>query len=610
MDNNKRDFAAVLKAQLSEAIAKHKNYKVLTKPTKVAERINIRCPKHGIFSQVFRSFITSEIPCAKCRADARRVTTDDFLVRAKKKHKIKFDYSNTLYVDGQTKVTIRCLKHGDFDILPHVHLRGAGGCKGCKTGKLSQKEFIDKSKKLFPRRYDYNATVFDGTTKEVTIICKKKGHGAFTQLAGNHLTGREGCHKCARLNAGRPEEQSSVSARTAQRGSELIARRISQKEFERRARKKHKNRYDLSEAVYETQSDPVRVICKSHGPFQIAPHNLWRGGNCPKCAKAEAGNAHRLNPIVFLERARLKHGNKYDLSQVKYTVAKAKIKPICKIHGPFTVLPANFLRGTGCPKCASSTQITTMNAAAMRKNIVNDFIAVHGDKYDYSKVKYQGICAKVTIICNQHGPFEQSPRNHLDDKGCPQCGNQARTEAQRLTQSEVLARFKEIHGERFDYSKFHYKDSKTKSTIICREVGHGPFQMNAQAHFNEQACPRCAEPKGERRISKWLSEHSIEHVPQFGILPKGKESDRYRLRYDFLLPAHNILIEFDGEQHYRPVRFHGISEEKSKEIFAITKKRDRAKNKWAKQNGYQLLRIRFDANTIQMLEETLLQQEI
>lgn len=59
----------------------------------------------------------------------------------------------------------------------------------------------------------------------------------------------------------------------------------------------------------------------------------------------------------------------------------------------------------------------------MKKLTTEEFIArakeVHGDKYDYSKVEYANKDAKVTIICPEHGPFEQKPHNHLMGNGVP-----------------------------------------------------------------------------------------------------------------------------------------------------------------------------------------------
>lgn len=317
---------------------------ILSKAKSSIAKLRIRCAKHGVFRQSTRQFLSVETPCPKCRAEARRVTTEDFISRAKRKHKNRFDYTSTIYVDGKTKVKIHCNKHGSFETLPHLHLRGKGGCVGCKTGKLSQEEFILKSKNIFPNRYNYSETIYSDTTKNVLIRCKKVGHGSFTQNAGNHLSGREGCSFCARSVTGRNPLITS-STRSSNRKSELISKRLSQEEFEKRVWKKHKNRYDLSQAVYKTQYDNVNIICKKHGLFTILPYNFWRGGNCPDCSKELTGKDHRIDPKLFLKKARETHKLRYDLSQVNYIKSTIKIKPICEQHGPFEVLPYNFLKG-------------------------------------------------------------------------------------------------------------------------------------------------------------------------------------------------------------------------------------------------------------------------
>lgn len=60
------------------------------------------------------------------------------------------------------------------------------------------------------------------------------------------------------------------------------------------------------------------------------------------------------------------------------------------------------------------------------EQFIADAVAVHGDQYDYSKVKYLSAKTKVTITCPEHGEFEQTPTNHLRSQGCPKCGHTIR----------------------------------------------------------------------------------------------------------------------------------------------------------------------------------------
>jgi hypothetical protein len=111
------------------------------------------------------------------------------------------------------------------------------------------------------------------------------------------------------------------------------------------------------------------------------------------------------------------HGDKYDYINVKYVSSSKKVKITCKIHGEFSQSPTNHLRGYGCSKCGGSNTCTTLEFITNSKKL-------HGDIYDYSKVKYTRNRTKVCIGCKTHGSFLVSPNDHLNKKsGCPKCAN-------------------------------------------------------------------------------------------------------------------------------------------------------------------------------------------
>ena len=117
---------------------------------------------------------------------------------------------------------------------------------------------------------------------------------------------------------------------------------------------------------------------------------------------------------------------------------------------------------------------------------------IHGDKYDYSKVEYCGAHTKVCIICPTHGEFWQTPAKHLSGKGCKKCGIERTNASNRLTTEEFIRRAKEIHGDKYDYSKTNYIDAKTKVTIICPI--HGEFVQNPVSHLHGgHGCRICAK---------------------------------------------------------------------------------------------------------------------
>ena len=124
-----------------------------------------------------------------------------------------------------------------------------------------------------------------------------------------------------------------------------------------------------------------------------------------------------------------------------------------------------------------------------RQEFINEAVAVHGNKYDYSKVEYKENKTKVEIICPDHGPFWQKPNNHLNGQGCGQCNGGYRSNEETFKQKA-----REVHGNKYDYSKVHYQTSQTKAEIICPI--HGSFYQKPNNHLNGRGCPECASHKG------------------------------------------------------------------------------------------------------------------
>ena len=103
------------------------------------------------------------------------------------------------------------------------------------------------------------------------------------------------------------------------------------------------------------------------------------------------------------------------------------------------------------------------------EDFISKAIAVHGEKYDYSKVEYVNALTKVTIICPIHGAFEQKPANHLRGHGCPYCGGSAKHTTEQFIESA-----RKIHGNKYDYSQVEYVTNRTPVKIICPI--HGVFE--------------------------------------------------------------------------------------------------------------------------------------
>ena len=191
----------------------------------------------------------------------------------------------------------------------------------------------------------------------------------------------------------------------------------------------------------------------------------------------------KLTTEDFIRRAKEVHGDKYDYSKVDYIDNRTKVCIICPEHGEFWQQPRNHLLGQACPKCAYKTRWESRGRITT-ENFIKKARKAHGDKYDYSKVEYKGTHTKVCIICQEHGEFLQTPHNHLHSQGCLACSGR-----KQLTTEEFIHRAKEVHGDKYDYSKVEYINSHTKVKIICPI--HGEFEQEPNSHLEGKGCPNC-----------------------------------------------------------------------------------------------------------------------
>ena len=177
----------------------------------------------------------------------------------------------------------------------------------------------------------------------------------------------------------------------------------------------HGAKYDYSKVKYINNRTKVCIICPIHGEFYQTPLNHSQGHGCPNCADSGI----KLTEERFIKLAKDIHGNKYDYSNVSYVNAHTKIHIVCPKHGKFLQRPNDHLNGCGCPICAN--EIKGKYQISNRGKFINDAKKIHGNKYNYSKIKYINNRTKVCIICKEHGEFWQMPHNHLQGDGCPKC---------------------------------------------------------------------------------------------------------------------------------------------------------------------------------------------
>ena len=267
----------------------------------------------------------------------------------------------------------------------------------------------------------------------------------------------------------------------------------------------------------------------------------------------------KLTTDEFIKKAKKVHGNKYDYSLVEYINSGIKVKIICPKHGVFEQNSHSHLQNHGCPYCSESKKLT-------REEFIEKSKKVHGDKYDYSLVEYKTNHNKVKIICPNHGEFNQSPNSHLNKSGCPECSGNI-----NLSTEKFIDKSRKIHGNKYDYSLVEYKNNHNKVKIIC--YIHGIFEQNPHNHCKGGNCPKCV---GNTLFTKEIFIEKSNNV----------HGDKYNYSKE-----HNTCIEFDGEQHFKSMKFFG-----GEKSFEKNKIRDLIKNEYCKNNNIKLIRIKFNEN--------------
>lgn len=259
----------------------------------------------------------------------------------------------------------------------------------------------------------------------------------------------------------------------------------------------------------------------------------------------------KLTTEEFIERSKKVHGDRYDYSSTIYIDMNKKVIIVCHKHGPFMQTAIRHIHGSGCKKCAMET-LHTGNFQGVQGFIDN----IHPDyksKYDLSQLVYKGQKYKVTVICPKHGPWQASPK-HIPTKNttvmnganCPECAR----DRQRSTTEEFITKAKAMKKPFISFEKVSYINNHTKVCFTCAK--HGDFWTRPNDYLNDCGCPSCHMSAGESKLEEILKKYDLEYKRQVRI-PECKY--KRVLPFDFGIYENGklkMLIEYQGEQHYRP----------------------------------------------------------
>ena len=299
-------------------------------------------------------------------------------------------------------------------------------------------------------------------------------------------------------------------------------------------------KYDYSKFAYNGMHHKSCIICSEHGEIWQTPHAHLKGQGCPKCGLMSRTKKRQYNNEVFIRKAREVHGGKYDYSKVDYKDSQTYVTIICTVHGEFKQKPYNHLQGQGCPKCYNDER-----GVKLKKNFsdfINELKQIYGNKYDFSHYNYINYNTREELTCHKHGVFYRSPYELLNGRECPICMKKERKIRTKITNfNKFLEKAREIHGNKYDYSKAKYVGCYTPIEIICPI--HGIFLQKPTYHLSGNGCQKCATDMIKSNAEMEIT----EFIKGFGYDVKTSVRDiipPYEL--DIYVPDKKIAIEYDG----------------------------------------------------------------
>ena len=358
------------------------------------------------------------------------------------------------------------------------------------------------------------------------------------------------------------------------------------KSFVEKSESIHGKTYDYSLVKYTNSKAKVNIICRTHGSFsQRADMHISKNKpqGCPKCNKS-----FKLTTESFIEKAIEIHGNKYNYSKSVYLSARKKIIITCPIHGDFLQLGKVHINNRGgCPFCGIESKIKAKDM------LIEELFIKFGYNYTFKIDNYIGENSKILIQCPKHGEcIKKASVLICSIFACKQCALENRSKLLTHSTEKFIYMSNKIHNNFYDYSLSIYSGNKTKLKIICPE--HGEFNQSPSDHKQGKGCPKCYYSKGELKVENFLKNKKINFISQKRFIDCVYKQP---LPFDFYLKDYNTCIEFDGAQHFIPVKFWG-----GIEGLLQSKERDKIKNEYCKKNKINLIRIKYTDNIEDILE--------
>lgn len=339
---------------------------------------------------------------------------------------------------------------------------------------------------------------------------------------------------------------------------------------------------NLISKEYKNFKSNLEFICNKHkdkGVQLNSYRNARRGLCCHYCGKENSINSRKISEK---ELEKITENAGFIFVGTELINHKRKIIYKCKKHidkGEQNAEVANMRKSNGnCPYCLNRCRTTESFKQEMK--VINPNIEIIGE--------YINVHTKIKCKCNIDGYEWSTTPDSLINRptGCYKCSCRKTGERCRKTNSNFLLQLKNVNPNIIPLE--NYIDDHTKIKCLCTIHEHVWYVAPNKILHWKTGCPKCASYHNENKLDtildKWGYNYELQKKFPDCIDKKPLPFDRY-------LPDFNILIEYDGEQHYFPIRFGDISNEQAKEKFDKVCLHDNIKNKYCKDNNIPLIRI-------------------
>lgn len=324
----------------------------------------------------------------------------------------------------------------------------------------------------------------------------------------------------------------------------------------------------------------IDYMCKNHiekGVFTTSASNISRLSGCPYCTNTYINEEDFLCDLKF----KLPHIKMIG----KWKGASKKTDFYCSIHNhKWCGQPNGIINRNGCFYCGkqalSEQHLRTTEQVNQQIHIYNPHIdLIEEYKKDNSNLLY---------YCHKHNKeFRRTLDGLLSRKcGCKLCSLEIFRQSQSLGLEEFKKRLGEIHPELEIRSE--YINNSTPMDFYCTKHNHH-FSSTPVVVLNRlKCCDKNRVTYKEEQVCQLLENWNFKITRQ-KVFDDCK--DKRNLPFDIYLDEYDVLIEYQGEQHYRPVRYSTQTYESSNEKFLYTKRHDEIKEKYCKDNNIKLIKI-------------------